>query len=680
MSRHFLASLRFPRTTLVMLLAGSCVCTFTGCNRQDETAKAVKKASHEVNVIGGGGGPAATVLFENKQYAEVITLLTPVVEKGLEEEKAAALVIIAQAQMGQAAEPSGAAGALERECLDRMTIVRSLLGDWLTANARAAALEEFDPGPTLKELGTSMGQKEKLIAEQQGAKAKLDAQIADLKAQAAERAAGAQAEENSYAKLKEQASKVSAVQGEPLVKEAAEHKRKSDELRNAGALLEARAEQVSRQSAESQLLIDQYTNQKTNYQSTDKSLRDKLAAAKTEAGAARAEGVKTSAKIDALIGELRTQRSGALNDAAEKALKGYQSAVSSANKAAKGDQNGGSKLTLGAAQQAIGDLQWTRAQGLAAYAQLLDSLAKAEPALAKRAEYAKEAADAAAARKEALDSAKAAYEAAQAAYSAVRAKGEAKDRLDQLSKQLEGLSKVAGGDAKDLAAAMKASAPADAPAPEAAPKAETPAAAALPPGATPELVASVEAVLASMKSGRQVDTLALLYFPPELAAVKEPLTQMALAADKVNTACRAKFNVGLAEITKSLPGGGGLGMGGASGAGLSPEQLAALKVTDLQFTVEGDKAKVMAPGSATPLNFVKADGKWLMDTGLGGQPPQALAAISMMGPSMSKALEELAAEIDSGKLATPDAVGPALMQKLAAAMGAAKPPTGPGGG
>ncbi len=665
------------RAAIYAALAGACL-PLAACDRNDQTSQAVKQAGREVHMIGGGGGPAATPQFERAQYNEAISTLTPVADRGLPEEQAAALVIMAQSQMGLAAEPAGAAASAERECLDRMTVIRSLLGDWLTANARAAALDEFDPGPALADIATSVEEKTKKIAEQQKTKAELDARIADLTSQAAQKASEAKAEEDQYAQLKQRAAGLRPTDAEPLVRQAAVHKKKSDELRNAGALLEARAAQIARQAAESQLLIDQFSNQKANFEATAQSFRQKLENSKKEAASARADAAKSAGAIDALVAELRTLRAGPLTEAADNALKNYRTAASTAGKAAQGDQNGGSKLTVGAAQQAIADLHWARAQGNAAYAQLLESLANAAPSLPKSAEYAKEATEVAAARKESLDAAKEAYESAQNAYGAVRARGDAKDRLDQLARSLEGLAKVASGDAKDLDAALKSLTPADAGAetPEntAAAGDTPPPAPAIPDGVPPELAAAVESFLAAARSGDQSATIELLYFAPGTENLRAPLAQIAGASARLESACRAKFGKGLAEVAGQMAGAQGGGMGGLGGPSLSPDQVASLTLADLQFTVSGDRASVVVPGSTQPLEFVNASGRWLLDPGLASNPQAAAMLPTLAGP-MSRAFEELASEVEAGKYADVNALGPAMIQKITAAMTA-----GPGGG
>lgn len=669
-------------TGMLVLLSGTV--GVSGCGRNEQTARAVEKASRNVHVMGGGGGPAATPAFAEAQYKAVVTELTPVSDKGLPEENAAALVGLAQAQLGLAEQPAGEAADIERACIDRMTVIRSLLGDWLTRNAQAAALDQFDPSAALADFGKQNAEKDKLIADQGAAKTKLDAELADLRARAAQRNTEAQTEESSYAQLKEQSTQTSAVQGEGLVKQAAEHKRKSDALRNQASLLDAQAEQLARRVAEMQLLIDQYKNQKANIEKADRELRDRLSAAKTEAAAARAEAAKTAGKIDALVEEIRSQRTGPLAGAFDRAVAAYSSAAKTAGQAATGDQNGGSKLTLGAAQQALGDLHWAHAHGLATFAQLLDSLAKAEPAMPKRAEFAKDAGEAAAAAKTEIEATGAAYEAAQSAYTAVRSRGEAKDHLDQLSKALADLQKVAKGEAKDLAAARKASAAA-----EATPAAEKPAApaepvAAAPGGTPPELVSAVDAFLAAVKTNKQSEAVGMLYLPPESAGVRPVLVQLAAASDKVDAACRAKFNVGFADITKQMAASmgaaaGGGGMGGMSGmsGGLTPDAIAAIKPGDIKYGVEDDKASVTLPGAPAPLEFVKSEGKWMFNPG----PEMAAVAptLTTMGAPLAKAMEDLAADIEAGKFASTQAVGTGFMQKLMAAMQGAKQP-GPGGG
>jgi len=74
-------------------------------------------------------------------------------------------------------------------------------------------------------------------------------------------------------------------------------------------------------------------------------------------------------------------------------------------------------------------------------------------------------------------------------------------------------------------------------------------------------------------------------------------------------------------------------------------------------------------------------GKWLIDLGSQGTTPEQMAMMSQMVPAIGKAVDELTADVNAGKVPSAQAVMAALMGKLSrAAQPPGSAPKPPGGG
>ena len=665
------------RRTLLVLAAGACVGLHAACDSRTETGKAVERSNVDVQSIGGGSGPAGSDEFADTQFRKVSGDLKDMTESGLALENAAAQIILAKSMLGMAQPSAEQAAAQERESLNRATVIRSQIGAWSSFSAQASAGSQFDPTQPISDLKARAEERRGLIEAQEKIKADFDTRLSDLRAKAAEKQAGAKAAEDEYAALKEQASKLTAVMAEPILKQAAERKRASDQLRTDGALLEAQASVLAPQAAEAQLQVDLYRNQVKGYQTAIAQLEARTSESQQVAAQASSSAQRVAADIDKLVQEIRAQRGQPLTEPYDKAQQQLQAAASTAGKAATADGGAGSRLAQGVAQQAIGDLAWSRARGLLAYSILLDSLATAEPALPNREEYAKESAAAAASAKEFHDAARDAYLAAQTAYTGVRVAGsskearDAKERLESLAALLGALAQVVDGKAADLGAAAALAKKDEAPA-EGEP---APAAAAEASGTPPELTAAIEAVLTASQGSDSAALKAHLILPAD-AAVADGLWAMQMASDKLNKACTEKFGKTFTEIAAAAsammgPAGGALG-------GPDFAALAKASPSDAKVTLRGDQeAEVSFTDVAQPLTFRLVDGVWKLDPQLDKLPAEQLAQLSAISGPVSKAMEETAADIEAGKFETEQAVMVGFMQRIQAAMMGAQ---GGGGG
>lgn len=636
------------RCTLLVMAAGLALAA--GCDR-DEGARSVRQAATGMHTITGGATTVVPSKDREKAYTDVINDAKAGIDAGPEASEAA-LLLTAQAQLGQADEPLGRYAAAEREYLNRVTVARSHLAAYIEHSSQSSAARQYDPASDLAEIDKGIAAHTASIAEQQKTKADIDAIVTDLRARAKVELDAAAALDTEVAQLREQAARATAVQGETLIKQAAEKRRAADARRMAGLQLQAQLDVTQPQSAEAGLLVDKFTNQKEDLESTRKEIQDRDAASKQLAASAGAAAARSAEKLAAEITDIVKLRSGAIAENSEQARTRLNTAKGNAQKAGRS-----AKALLGDINQSLAELAWQRAFGHAAFAQLMETLAGAQPPLADRARY---EADAKAARedeKKALDEAKEAFDAAKSAYTSTSAKGDAKDRLDRLGDLLEKSGQRATGEKLDLLAAfaaktIKSADGEPAPAPEAAA-----------PGGD-DLTPTLEALLTSAQQGQyepifdhiNADT-------PEkqqmVAAIRGALPGLM----RLETACKEKFGKGFIEASQQAAGMSGIGAMGGMGAG-GLDQLKNLKVSDLTVAVTGDTATVSMPGSPEPMNFSKVDGRWLM----------TLPAMDLTNPMIQMSLKmlemtgpvfgEVAAEVEGGTLQSIEAVTVSLTQKL----------------
>jgi hypothetical protein len=145
---------------------------------------------------------------------------------------------------------------------------------------------------------------------------------------------------------------------------------------------------------------------------------------------------------------------------------------------------------------------------------------------------------------------------------------------------------------------------------------------------------------------------------------------------RLDKACKAKFGAGLDNVAVGQQ---------RMSRGLSADQFKNLTAADFQVEESGGTATASHPGLQQPMRLVRVDGVWKLDIAAAlGQMQGAAAnpaAIKQMGGLMGKlgdSLDQLAADVQSGKLASVQALQQALMQKFAEAMmsGAVRPPGG----
>lgn len=637
------------RCALLVVSAGLALAL--GCER-DEGGQSVRQSSTGLHTLTGGATTTVWPDTREAAYAQVIDQAKAGVDGGRESADAA-LLITGQAQLGQADEPLRLYAAAERDYLNHATIARSLLAAYIEHSAQAAAARQYDPAQEIAGIEKGIAEQAAAIAEQQQVKGQIDAEVAGLAARAKTELDAAAALDTEAAQLREQATRATAVQGETLIRQAAEKRRAADARRMAGLQLQAQIDVTQPRSAEAGLLVDKLNNLKSDLEATRQELQDRDRGAKELAAAAGAEAAKSAEQLARRVDEIVKLRAGPLAEAADQARTRLSAAKASAQKASGAGP--AAKTLVGDINQSLADLAWQRAFGHAAFAQLMETLAGVQPALSDRARYEADAKTAREEEKKALEEAKEAFDAAKSAYGSSGAKGEAKDRLERLSMLLEKSAARAGGEKLDLLAAFsakmqKTEAGGDAPAP----------APAAPAG--DDLTPTLELILTSAQQNQFDPVLDLIHADtPEKQQLVSAMRSVLPAVARLDAACKEKFGQSFAEAARQTGGGvGGLpgGMGGF-------DQFKNLKASDLTVNITGDTATVADPTGGQPMNFTKVDGKWMIEL-----PPLDLAdpnmqmafkAMGLMGP----VFDELAAEVQAGTLQSAQAVIVAMTQKLA---------------
>lgn len=640
------------RCTLLALCTG--LALVSGCDR-DEGDRSVRDASTGLHTLTGGATTIVPAEKREQAYGQVVDQAKPAVDAG-PQASGAGLLLTAQAQLGLADEPLGRYAAAEREFLNRVTVARSLLAAYIEHSSQAAAARQYDPAQSLADIDKGIAERTAAIAEQQGIKAQIDQQVAELRARAKTELDAAAALDTEVALLREQAGRVTAVQGEGLIRQAAEKRRAADARRMAGLQLQAQVDVTEPRSVEAGMLVDKLTNLKDDLESTRRELQERDRASKELAASAGAEAAKSAERLATEIEEIVKLRAGALAEQAEQAQARLATARGSAQKA--GSAGGAAKTLLGDINQSIAELAWQRSFGHAGFAQLMENLAAVQPALPDQAKYDADAKAAREEEKKALDEAKEAFEAAKSAYTGSGARGEAKDRLERLGNLLEKSAARAGGEKLDLLGAFaakmqKSEDGEEAPAPDApAPGGE-------------DLNTVLEELLAAVQQG-QYDVMfdRMNADTPEKQQFVAANRESTAAFMRLDAACKAKLGQSLTEgiqqAAAGLPGVGAAGAGMLAGL----EQIKSATLADLAIESAGQTATVQVPGAPAPWAFTLVDGRWLLDVPtLDMQDPTVQLALKL-APVNSQVMDELAAEVESGALASTQAVIVALRQKM----------------
>lgn len=632
-------------------LSGVLVGGLAGCGDTPASERAVRGSANKLHALTGGGGSAPTPGHAKKAYSEVLAA-----NQG--DAPASGSLLASHAHFGLAEEPYRRAVELESRAKSLGLEALTKLNAWVTYQSMAAAADTFDPTAALAKIVQDKDAGSKVAAAASEELSKLKARQSALQSQIEAKSAEAKRLSEQASALRDSAAKVSAVEATPIIEQAAAVRRQADEAIKTANLIKIESDQLLPQIAEAELTIKMVANQTAKLDEAAAGLRARKASSQSEAAAHRAKATESAQAADAAITEWRELRSGDLAKALDEAASKLNAAKSAGAKAG-GETMVGGRMMQAQALQTLGDLHAARADGLREFAQVLATLAKAQPTLPKAAAYKEESAQAEEAATKALQEAQASYEEAASAFAkhGVRS-GDVRDRLERVT---AALNKRAGKAADD------AETPADAPAPEAAAPAPTADASGLP----ADLLAFLEGFVTALREGRFEDTVAMTHAgSPAGEKALAGMVGFAKASYQLDQSLRAKFGKGV-EAVMGGPGEEGMGMGSADFS-----KLQTLKVADLEAKAQGDRGTFTDPlDGSNDGKLIKIDGQWKVDASEDLNNPMAGMMMTMLD-TMTRTMRSVTADVDSGKLTSLDEVKAAFEKAMMELMGGMADPSG----
>ncbi|MFZ4575462.1 MAG: hypothetical protein ACOYN0_13775 [Phycisphaerales bacterium] len=630
-----------PRTFYV--LAGLALplasATMGGCDQRSPTSVAVESASREIQVVTGGGGARPEASDYSKTMTKVVTGAGAAAKEGTKVEQAAASLLVATANLGLASEAFDKTVAFDLTARNLATTIQSLASKWSTTSGTAAAAESFDPAAQIRELGALRESKDAEAARLRTELAAVQGRLNGLRSRAKTKLDDAAAKHARYTQLTSDAVRLTAAEAAKVVAEANVIRREGDALRLDGSKITAEADSIAPTIGEMQARIDELANQTKEFQKAQADLEARGTAFRKEASDARDQANTTANQLDAKVGELEKMYDGDLKEAFE-ALRSALSKANSASASSRDASPGFGKLSVGESQLSIADAAWAQAQSYGNVASVMEGLSRVAPKLPQASKYAEAAAKYRKVETDSLKEASEAFEAAATAFQGARVTGPSKERLEKLGTLIEKAKTVTSDRTADVTATFGLPS-------RSTPTIKSSGAAAATGDTDPALLTRLEEFLVAMKAG---DTRADLIEGPA------PVIKLVQASGNLDKKLREKLGSSFAEA-----------MGPMGKGALDPKMFESLTVAQAKVEMTGaDSAKVTWDG-VPPMPFKKTGEGWKLDimTLLG---PEGQRAAIMAGP-MTKVFDELAKDVEEGKIADTAALAAAMSQKMMNLMG-----------
>ena len=652
----------------MLLLSAGCVglICLAGCGR-DSDEQSVAEASIMLAAMDNGSGTPSPEVSAKAGYTEVINSLQSIAG-GDGPHAADAAVLVAEAQQGIAVQATERAAELLHAAQLRQSSIRAQLRAWQMHSAAAAAAASYDASPEIAAIDRSTREKQDQAEAEQARKATIEADIAGLLRQVTDRLAQASELRAQAGNLRLEIARVSETEGLRLTEQIRELSRAADKLEFEAREIKVRADRRNLDLQESEVEITKLTNQIELLGQSRSAVQTRAAASQEQAARARGDAEKAAVEIasrvdtgeNALTPFMDTQASAAMQEA----ISGFKSAIASANKA-RSTRKSAANLAIGQAQQNLADIQWSYAQSLDSYAQLMAELASAQPALPAAAEYASRAETASQQATEAKQAAYDGYQAAKSAYSGAGATGDARDRLNAVGSRLDAISAIVGDGVVDAAALESLAAPEEVASDDTGDTADTPTA-----DASGDPVADLRATLAevmrALSEGRLTDAEEFVVPAGDAeAAVLTAMRPVFSASVRLDQASQAAFGQTFSQWSATDPQAQAQAASMPSFAPPAAE-LAEIDVETLDIRVQGDQGVLLTGNSDVPqINFRREGGEWklVFDMSMlgeqmpaGADPSEVLAQMGPMMQGIGNVLDQAVGKVESGELQSNQAV------------------------
>jgi predicted nucleic acid-binding Zn-ribbon protein len=406
------------------------------CDGPDSTTASIEEARRLLMASQLSGPTDATGASERQaNYAQALQVLRPASQEGSARQRAAAQMLIAQAQAGQGAILTDAALELERQAAGEASRLRSVFENLVVGlRAQAAAGSSGATTADQQQIATQVRQIEAERSELATRVNALRSEMEQIRQQiSAAEAAAAEARSREAALRARLLESVGETRTETAIaaveaqREAAGHERERAVLDSRLSVLQPETQQLEREIGSLETRIELLNASRQRMQNLDQAMRD-------SAGDDSRTATQSAQTLMNELAALDAMRQSDLADAYSAAIGALEQAVGAARQASgvSGDARSVAMISLGSHQQNLADLFAARARGQERYAMFLSRLLDADPALPQastiRQYLERVRTDAAALREQA----RAAYEEAGAAYGRAQARGDLRERIDAL--------------------------------------------------------------------------------------------------------------------------------------------------------------------------------------------------------------------------------------------------------
>lgn len=367
-------------TLLILAGAGALSTALSGCGNEDPHSAAIRAASYRLDALSPRSAAAASDTYVAQECQQIIQGLRPITSSGNATQKAAANQLIARAQFGIALPKIEAARLLQRHTRNKIEVARSLYDRLLMQRALEIAANNYDPAPEQTEITKELALVSDQVTAAQTAKAKVDAAVSALRANAGTKRAESQTHRAAEAALRQQVLTTDDFdEAARLMVRTQEARRKADALDVAASDLEAQADQQAPESIEIARQIERYQNQASLLAQSRQEVTERARRAKEDAATAAADAAETHGKLVAAVTDIASIYDSEMLLAVDEAVSSLGQASSAASQARSVIQL--ATEVMGEAQQAIGDLQWATAELCDSYAGFVGVLANTSPGL-----------------------------------------------------------------------------------------------------------------------------------------------------------------------------------------------------------------------------------------------------------------------------------------------------------
>jgi len=435
---------RHARTTLSVVLVACGLAFTTGCLEEDEVTPALKVAAQQLEALGAPGSSVPGDEFRLGEYRNVIATLKPVASAGTKVQNAEASLMIARAQFGLSEPTAASLNDLNQRLYHRASELRSEHAEWATLSSLAETAESFDPSAEQAQINEKIQDRDAAIAAEQVELEAVKVRVAELEQLAQQAMASAGELRIKEEQQRSDAGKLSAREALPFHEQAAEFRREADAFEVDAEMQMAIADTIRPEINDHEVEINRLTSQRDLLVANSQEVAAKAVEGRNESKGLREQAEATAQRVDRVVSEIESLRTGEAQTAFEAMTEAYDTAASSAGRASSGNRSG-SNLAKGEIRQSQGILAGAHASTLEFVASVLNQAAQTRTPLPNSGTIASVSAsmqsDADARKAAALET----FTEARDAFEGASLRGEASDQIDSVITELNKVIESLGG-------------------------------------------------------------------------------------------------------------------------------------------------------------------------------------------------------------------------------------------